>query len=172
MAKLGIGDQEQLELVEGELINKMPKKRPHSIALTELMHWLLQVFAYQVVQQEVPIDVRAEDNPTNEPEPDAIVLKRNMREFRSSNPGPKDLHLVIEVSDTTLVYDLSTKAALYARAEIPEYWVLDCTGHRLIVHREPRSGAYGSIVVYKEHESVAPLAAPHAEFRVAHAFPE
>src|SRR5271166_1129202 len=67
---LGIWDHEQLELVEGELISKMPKNRPHSIALAVVIHWLVQVFGWQFVQQGVPIDVRPEDNPTNEPQPD------------------------------------------------------------------------------------------------------
>jgi Uma2 family endonuclease len=167
----GLWEQQRLELVEGELISKMPKNRPHSNALAIMVHWLVQVFGWQFVSQEVPIDVAPEDNPTNEPEPDAIVLKRHFDQFPSANPGPEDLRLVVEIADSSLTFDLTTKAALYARAGIPEYWVLDCNGRRLIVHRDPKSGAYASVVAYGEHESVAPLAAPHAEFRVADAFP-
>jgi Uma2 family endonuclease len=167
----GLWDLQKLELVEGELICKMPKKRPHSNALAKMMHWLVQVFGWQFVNQEVPIDVAPEDNPTNEPEPDIVVLKRDLDQFPSANPGPEDLHLVVEIADSSLTFDLTTKAALYARAGIHEYWVLDCARRRLLAHRDPRSGAYTSIVAHGEHESVAPLAAPHAEFRVADAFP-
>jgi Uma2 family endonuclease len=92
--------------------------------------------------------------------------------FRSANPGPKDLHLVVEVSDTSLNFDLTTKAVLYARAGIPEYWVLDVSGRRLIVHRHPQSGKYTAVLVYNEQEAVAPLAAPHALFKAADAFPD
>jgi hypothetical protein len=49
---------------------------------------------------------------------------------------------------------------------------LDVSGRRLIVHREPLSGKYTSIVAYSEQEEVAPLAAPHAMFKAADAFPE
>jgi Uma2 family endonuclease len=80
------------------------------------------------------------------------------------------LHLVVEVADTTLSFDLTTKAALYARAGIVEYWVLDVPGRRLIVHRHPQLGKYTTILIYSEQESVAPLAAPQAMFKVADAF--
>jgi Uma2 family endonuclease len=167
----GIWDQQKLELVDGELISKIGKNRPHVNALTMLWGWMIQTFGLRLVNTEAPIDVVPEDNPTNEPEPDIIVLKRDLSGFRSAKPRPEDLELVVEIADSSLAFDLTTKASLYARAGIPEYWVLDCRRRRLLVHRDPKSGAYASIVAYGEHESVAPLAAPHAEFRVADAFP-
>jgi Uma2 family endonuclease len=137
------------------------------------MHpWLQSVFGKRFVNPSAPIDVSPEDNPSNEPEPDLIVLNRDFLSFRSSNPGPQDLHLVVEVADTTLNFDLTVKAALYARAGIAEYWVLDVSGRRLIVHRHPQSGKYTAILVYNEQEEVAPLAAPHAMFKPADAFPD
>jgi Uma2 family endonuclease len=79
----------------------------------------------------------------------------------------------VEIADTTLNFDLTVKAALYARAGIAaDYWVLDVSGRRLIVYRDPQSGKYAAILVYNERESVAPPAAPHAMFKVAVAFPE
>jgi Uma2 family endonuclease len=154
------------------LIDKKGKNRPHVNALTLMQAWLLQVFGERFVNQEAPIDVSPEDNSSNEPEPDLIVLNRDFLSFRSANPGPQDLHLVVEVADTTLYFDLTAKAALYARAGIAEYWVLDVSGRRLIVHRQPQSGKYLAILVYDEQESVAPLAAPHAMFKAAEAFPD
>jgi Uma2 family endonuclease len=168
----GLLDQQHLELVEGELIDKMGKNRPHVNALAVMHAWLLRVFGERFVNQEAPIDVSPEDNPSNEPEPDLIVLNRDFLSFRSANPGPRDLHLVVEVADSTLNFDLTTKAALYARAGIAEYWVLDVSGRRLIVHRLPQSGKYTAILVYNEQEEVAPLAAPHATFKAADAFPD
>lgn len=168
----GLLDQQHLELIEGELISKMGKKRPHVNSLTLIQAWLQKVFGERFVHPEAPIDVAPEDNPTNEPEPDVIVLSRDLSNFRSDNPRPQDLLLVVEVADTTLEFDLSIKAALYARAAIVEYWVLDVPRRRLIVHRDPQFGKYASIMVYSERETVAPLAAPEAEFRVMQAFPE
>jgi len=161
---------QRLELIEGELINKMGKKRPHVNSLTLLRGWLEGVFGVRLVNSEAPIDVAPEDNPSNEPEPDLIVLKRDLSHFTSENPRPQDLQLVVEVSDSTLGFDLTTKAALYARAGITEYWVLDVGGRRMIVHRDPQAGRYGSVAAYGEEESVAPVAAPGSCVRIGDAF--
>jgi Uma2 family endonuclease len=83
---------------------------------------------------------------------------------------PADLRLVVEVSDSTLGFDLTTKAELYARAGIAEYWVVDVAARRLIVHHEPREGLYRSVTAYNEEETVTPLASPGCEFRVLDAF--
>jgi Uma2 family endonuclease len=122
------------------------------------------------VNAQAPIDVSPSDNPSNEPEPDLIVLKREFATFVSGNPQPHDIALVVEVADSTLSFDLTTKAALYARAGIEEYWVLDVTGRGLFTHRNPISGGYASVTIYNEHEPVAPIAAPAVEFRPAQAF--
>ena len=165
----GIWDQQHLELIEGELISKMGKKRPHANAIAVLHAWLLRVFGEKYVNQEAPIDVAPEDNPTNEPEPDLIVFSKPFGEFEN-NPQPADLRLVVEISDSTLSFDLTTKARLYARARIIEYWVVDIPSRRIIAHRDPREGQYRSVVAYAEQESVIPLAAPDHEFLVESAF--
>lgn len=167
----GLLEQQSLELVEGELINKMGKNRPHVNAQLFVMGWLIRVFGLEFVNSEASIDVAPQDNPTNEPQPDLMVLNQPTYRLASSNPRPQDLHLVVEVSDTSLHFDLTRKAALYARAGIGEYWVLDVAGHRLFVHREPQAGQYNSVVEYSKHESVAPLAAPESPFLVSSAFP-
>ena len=167
---MGLFDQQHFELIDGELIDKMGKNRPHITLMAYMVLWLHQTFGGPFVLTQGPIDVSPEDNPTSEPEPDVIVMSREYWHFKSANPRPEDLRLVVEVSGSTLPFDLTTKAALYARAAIAEYWVLDLVARRLIVHRNPVGGTYESVVVYGEHEQVAPLAAPHAEFRVADSF--
>ena len=169
LASSGLLETERLELIDGELISKTGKNRPHVNAFTLMHLWLLEVFGKQFVNAEAPIDVNAADNPANEPEPDLIVLNREFSAFVFSNPQPQDIDLVVEIADSTLAFDLSTKAALYARAGIPEYWVLDVTGRRLFCHRQPSSGRY-TVTIYSEFEPVVPLSAPLAEFRPAQAF--
>jgi Uma2 family endonuclease len=160
----GIFDGEKLELINGELIDKMPKNWRHVETLMLLGLWLREVFGGRFVATEAPLDVHPADNSTSEPEPDAIVLKHDLSKYRSVRPQPQDLRLVAEISDTTLTFDRSVKAALYARAGIPEFWVLDVKGRRLIVHRDPAPEGYRSVTAYSEHESVAPLAAPEHAF--------
>jgi len=107
----------------------------------------VRTFGEQFVIPEAPIDVAPEDNPTNEPEPDLVVLAKPSREFQDANPRFGDLRLVVEISDSTLGFDLTTKAELYVRAGIVEYWVVDVAARRLVVHlerphRDPREGLY------------------------------
>jgi Uma2 family endonuclease len=147
-----------LELIEGELIDKMGKNQPHSFSVSRIVRWLNQVFEW--VYPESSINVSPQDNPTSEPQPDAVVLKPPFRGFRPEQPKPNELALVVEVSDTTLQFDLGVKARLYARAGIEDYWVIDLKGRCLIVHRKPVDGEYQSVEAYGEAESVTPLSAP------------
>jgi Uma2 family endonuclease len=168
----GVLDYRRLELIEGELISRRGKNRPHSNSLTLLRIWLTEVFGPLFVQQETPIDVAAEDNATNEPEPDLIVLARPFTDFREDNPQPADVRLAVEIADTTLAFDRSVKARLYARAGVAEYWILDIVKRQLLVHRNPRLGEYLSVNAYGEQEVISPLAAPSSALAVHRAFLE
>jgi Uma2 family endonuclease len=152
----------KFELIEGDIIRKMGQKRPHAIAVTLLFAWCISVFGKWFVQTQASINVAPEDNPTSEPEPDVFVLHRSIDHFPEELPNPEDLALVIEVADTTLRFDLSNKAGLYARAGIAEYWVLDVIGRSLIVHQNPENGIYQQILRYAEGETLSPLAKPDA----------
>jgi Uma2 family endonuclease len=71
-----------------------------------------------------------------------------------SNPKPEEIRLVIEVSDTTVSFDLTVKAKLYARAGIYEYWVVHVPEQKVIVHREPKGGEYTRLSIHKSQELV------------------
>jgi Uma2 family endonuclease len=154
----------------------MGKKRPRVNALVAVQAWLVRTFdgivceSGQFVNLDAPIDVAPQDHPTNEPEPDLVVLTKRSREFQVAIPRPRDLRLVIEISGSTLGFDLTTRAELYARAGIVEYWVVDVAARRLVGHRDPREGLYHSVTAYGEEETVTPLASPRSEFRVSDAF--
>ena len=132
------------------------------------MRWLESVFGGEFILPEASIDLRPEDTPTSEPEPDAFVLTIPYLELaHMARARPSQIRLIAEVSDSRLAFDLNTKARLYARSAISEYWVLDIEGRRLIVHRDPVDGKYQSVRVYREDERLSPLAAPAAEVRVS-----
>ena len=163
---------EKLELVDGDLISKMGKNRPHVNACRLLYFWLSETFGHKFVDLEAPIDVNAADNRFNEPAPDLIVLNREGATILSGNVHPEDIVLLVEISDSTLGFDLNVKGPLYAHAGIVEYWVLDVSGRRLISHRGPVSGKYTSVVIYSENESITPLAAPNASLQVGQVLPK
>jgi hypothetical protein len=92
-------------LIDGELISKTGKNRPHVLALMRMMFLLTDVFGRDLVNPAAPFDVAPEDNPSNEPEPDLIVLKSASENFRTASPQPSDLALVVEIAGTTLRFD-------------------------------------------------------------------
>ena len=162
----GLLEWDRFELIDGELIPKVPKSRLHSIALLLLVEWLRGVFGTRNVEQEVSIELGPLLSSTNQPEPDVIVSRRSALEFRVSDPGPSDLLLVAEVSATTQDYDLGAKAAVYASGGIAEYWVVDLRTMRIVVHRNPVGNRYSSIIAYAADEAVSPLAAPASLIRL------
>lgn len=119
------------ELINGEIISKMGQNPPHSVGLTRLSAWLASVFGGLFVRIKTTIEVADADPAYNEPEPDAAVTRAPADEYAARHPGPEDLLLVVEVSDSTLRFDRSVKAELYARAGISGYWVLDLGGRQL-----------------------------------------
>ena len=161
MAGEGSLDYDRFELIEGALIPTVPKKHPHSIGLVIVMEWLQGQFRGRRVAPETAVDVGPDDNPTSEPQPDLVVLNRPIDEI-DRRPQPRDIVLVVEIADSTLAFDLGAKARLYARAGIPDYWVVDINGRRIVVHREPSLRGYGSVTPFSAEESLAPLAAPEA----------
>ena len=169
LERAGMLEVERYELIEGELILKMGKNLPHMRAFSVLTGWPYSVFGMLFVMPEASLDLNPEDNPTNESQPDVLVLNRSVRTL-SGRPRPADLRLVAEVSDTPLSLDVNVKALLYARAGIAEYWVVDVGRRRVIVHRRPAGGRYLDVAGYSENETVSTLAAPEASIRVGELF--
>src|ERR1041385_4284155 len=130
------------ELIEGEIISKMGQKRPHAFTVIRLTAWLVGIFGGDFVQIQLPILMPGQDRDTSEPEPDAAVMRRPAQELSSETPGAEDVLLAIEVADSSLAFDRSTKSALYTRAGIQDYWIIDLLGRRILVHRDPTSQGY------------------------------
>ena len=159
------------ELIEGEILEKRPKKPPHVIALMLLAAWMEGLFGRYFVRTQDPVVIPVPDEFSTEPEPDIAVTRAPMTAYLTTNPGPNDLLLIGEVSDSTLSYDLRTEATLYGIAGIPEYWVLDVAGRRLSVHRLPSPEGYREVRLYTENEQVTTLSRPDAPIGVASLLP-
>lgn len=146
---------ERYELFDGELIDKMGKNRPHVLVVRSLTILLQQVFGSEFVLSETPINLRPEERSTYRPEPDVLVLEKPYKHFALDDPGPQDIVLLVEVADTSLQYDLVSKARAYARAAIREYWVADLVSHRVIVHRQPLGERYALVQAFDIGEAVS-----------------
>jgi Uma2 family endonuclease len=166
LAESGLIDPRRYTLIEGELIEKVSKNAPHMLAAMLLLEWLVGVFGMRRVLQEPSVHLAPQDTPFSDPEPDMAVLNRPFPELRRK-AEPREILLLIEVSASTLHTDTGRKAALYARAGIADYWVLDMKGRRFLVHRDPVDGAYRQIAAFTEDEPVSPLTEPGASIRAA-----
>jgi Uma2 family endonuclease len=136
MAEAGIlGTHDRIELIEGLLVNKMTKHDPHILA-TELTQGVLSrtLPAGWYVSMQNPITIADADS---EPEPDAKVVRGVPRDYRGRRVVGTDVALVIEISDSSLRDDQTTKKALYALASIPFYWIINLVANRLEVYSDP-----------------------------------
>ena len=158
---------ERYELFDGDLIDRTGKSRPHVVVLHRIAAAVRRGFGEDHVAQRAPISLRPEDREFYRPEPDVIVLRRKMDSFLMDDPGPEDIFVAIEVADSSLRFDLAAKSEAYARAGIPEYWVIDATGRRIVVHRMPLNSGYGSIASYSSEEQLSPEAQTGWSFLVA-----
>lgn len=103
-------------------------------------------------------------------DPDIALVRKLGPEQRRRHPLAEDTDLVIEVAKTSLKKDQTRKAAAYAEAGIPEYWIADVNSKTMIVHRQPSAKGYQSIEVFGVDETVTPLAFPHISVRCCDIF--
>ena len=167
------GPEERLELIEGEVIRKVPQNTPHATALLLATDLLRQAFGVGLhVRAQLPLAI----GPRSEPEPDLAVVSGSPRDYEDAHPI--SARLVVEISDTTLRFDRTTKAGLYARAGVVEYWIVNLNERILEVHREPVSmpgrtlrHGYRVVTTLSELETVVPLEAPSISIRVSDLLP-
>ncbi len=159
------------ELIDGEIYSKMGQNRTHANAVMLFTLLLMRLFGGEFVQCQLPIDTGAANSDTNAPEPDIVALSRPVSTFTTADPTPADILLLVEVSDSTLSFDLNSKALLYGRAGIGEYWVADVAGRRLIAHRGPAASGYDEVIEYGAEDTLTVTSRPDAVVRVADLFP-
>jgi Uma2 family endonuclease len=164
MISAGILDEnDRVELIRGELIDKMPIGNDH----VEVVNRLNRKFVL-AVKESVTVSVQ---NPLvladSEPEPDLALYTRRDR----GKARPSEVHLVVEVAEASLEFDRTVKQALYAEAGIREYWIVNLIDEQLEVFRQPRmDGTYGQPAVFGVGQTVAPLDFPGVGIQVAELF--
>lgn len=98
--------------------------------------------------------------------PDFLVLKPADNFYADRIPNADDALLVVEVSDSTLKFDRTPKLARYAEAGVPEVWIVDLKGERVLTHKRPLDGVYGDVNEYKSGDSLEVVALENASFNV------
>lgn len=150
MIELGIlKDYEKAEIIEGELIQKMPIGDRHASVVNFLSRLFLKNVSDEVLVS-IQNPLRLSDS--TEPEPDFVLA--DLTKFDGKrHPRPEETFLVVEVSDSTLKYDRDTKLPLYAEAEIPEVWIVNLKNDIIEIHRRPSNGIYQIAQIYKKGET-------------------
>lgn len=136
-------EDDRVELIDGDIIDMTPIGSLHASIVDDLAR-LLQLAVGEAARVRVQGPVRLGE--FSEPEPDIVLLRPREDSYRSSHPGPADVLLIVEVADSSLVYDRDTKVPLYARHGIAEVWLVDAVNRRLVIHREPGPGRYRVVV--------------------------
>ncbi len=172
LGDMGYFEGRRAKLIDGQLIEEGPMDPPHALAL-ELTEEALRVafgtgWRYRI---QTPLVL----GQATDPMPDMALLRGSAR---GQTMHPTAAELVIEIADSSLTFDLTTKAELYAAAGVPDYWVLDVDGRTLHVLRDPvhlpaglGATAYRTHLTLTDADTVSPLATPGATVRVADLLP-
>lgn len=144
-----IKDVERAEIIEGELIKRMPVGNRHAACVKKLDE-LLRDKLGKSVTYSVQDPVRLDE--FNEPQPDIALLKRRDDFYRGKQPMAEDVLLLIEVSDSTLDYDRNRKIPLYAKHEIPEVWLINLLNGTIELHSQPRDYSFNIVKILRRGE--------------------
>lgn len=169
MVDAGIfGPEDRVELLDGLLVAREPQGGLHAMAIGLVRAALERAFGRRHhIREEKPVAL----DDLSEPEPDVVVVRGRLRDFREHPSSPV---LIVEVADSSLKLDRLRKGALYARAGIAEYWIVNLIDEVLEVYRQPvrKVGwTYASVRLLERNATVSPLAAPRARIRVASLLP-
>jgi Uma2 family endonuclease len=155
----------RVELIDGVLHDMPPQDSPHVTGLHLALRVLQTVFPTSYIRVQSPLAL----DDVSEPEPDLAVVSGSIRDYQDGHPTTA--LLVVEVADSSLSYDRRTKIPLYARAGIPESWILNTKRKELEVYRDPAAEGYRSQTVLRIGDRIAPLARPDVDISVAGLFP-
>jgi Uma2 family endonuclease len=126
------------ELLEGWIVQKMPNNPPHASTVTRTYRRIDRLLGDEfVVRCQQPVSIAAAGS---EPEPDVVVAAGPDNRYTTAHPTPRDVHLIVEVSNSSLPRDRSVKFATYARAKVPVYWIVNLETRQVEVYTNPRGG--------------------------------
>jgi Uma2 family endonuclease len=146
LGRLGMFDDEKVELLDGEVIYAAEEGPPHAAVCARLARILFE--AIPADEGEIRVGNPFALSELSEPEPDFLVAPPQPGNYRTGHPATASL--VIEVAQTSRGRDLGVKARLYAAGGAPDYWVVDVAREEVVVHREPAGGTFGSVTRHRD----------------------
>lgn len=171
VGETGVFDNRRPVLIRGLILEQGMMNPPHALGVELVTEALRVAFGSRWrFRGQLPLVLGLDTDPM----PDVAVIAGGVRDQGSVHPTMAVL--VVEISDTTLALDLTEKAELYATAGVPDYWVLDLAGRRLLVLRDPAPIAAGGSAYRTQQtlgptESITPSGAPNATIKVSDLLP-
>jgi Uma2 family endonuclease len=164
MAEVGLlSRDDRVELIDGEIIEMSPIGSTHGGTVKRSSAFLNRKLGHAaIVSVQDPIRL----NDFSEPQPDIALLKPRKDFYSNSHPAPEDVLVVIEVADTSVAYDRNVKLPLYARAGIPEAWLMVLQKEVIEVHSQPKSGKYQKVQRLKRGKTLTSPTIPGLSCRV------
>lgn len=159
MGEAGIfSEDDRVELLAGEIVEMSPIGPRHAGTVGRLTALCTSRFSNRaVVWVQNPILLCTDDS---EPQPDVALLHPHPDFYTAALPEAADVYLAIEVADTSLETDREVKCPLYARAGIPEVWLLDVTTGKIEVYRQPTMQGYQDVRLLQRGDTLSPQAFP------------
>lgn len=155
--------EDKVELLNGVIINKMPKGTKHASVNDRVTRLFYRLFDNKViVRNQNPIYI----SEISEPEPDVVLAVPDKDFYSERHPTPEDILLIVEISDSTLGRDRFAKGLAYAKAGIRQYLVLNVQDQTIEDYRNPNEDGYGSKQTFHKGESFALTSFPETEIKV------
>jgi Uma2 family endonuclease len=169
MIELGIfQEDERIELIEGRIVQMSPKNLKHAIATKRANRWLGKLLGDRaIIGVQDPILL----NDFSEPEPDIVLIAPPDERYIENHPTPKDIFLVLEIADTSLIYDRDEKGPLFAQNGIVQYCLLNLQSRELEDYRQPSPNGYRSKRTYTEEQSFNLVSFPKVSIKVKDLLP-
>jgi Uma2 family endonuclease len=160
LVALGLFEDERIELLDGLLVAMSPIGAPHNSAVQKLTE-LLVLALHGRASVRCQMSLAAGD--LSEPEPDLTVAP--VGDYDTDHPH--QAYLIIEVAESSLATDRGRKLRLYARCNIPEYWIVNLADRCIEVYTEVSGDAYARLEKYERGQAVRLGAFNDVEVRVS-----
>ena len=146
---------DRVELIDGEIREMTPIGPSHAGVADRLAELLIIRLAGSVnVRIQNPIRLGR----YTEPQPDLVIARRRTDYYAGRHPEAGDVLLVIEVADSSLLYDRVEKAPRYATARIPEAWLVDVSGETVTVYGGPGPDGYSEERLLRRGDEIRSVA--------------
>lgn len=160
-------EEHHVELIRGEIRAMSPINPPHEDALDRLVQWSFENTSRAAVRVRVQLSIGVSEL-ESVPQPDMAWVRQ--QSYQKRRPAAADVFLIAEVSESSLRYDRGEKAAVYAEAEIQDYWIVNVAAKTIEVYRQPSEGRYLRLETARIGDIVRPLAFPQRQLKVADLF--